>query len=112
MIYVTQYSREDHLTTVGWFEQDGSWHGMRDCECDTEAHRFINYLNGGSGMDFGEIAEVGDLPTPLVYDLVELQNRFATFEAKFNLSCGTDLESVGAILAVFRRFLLKWGGGV
>lgn len=57
MTFVTSYSREDRLWTVGYFDPDNHWHAMRDCGSEEEAYSFINFLNGGSGKPFGQGGE-------------------------------------------------------
>lgn len=60
MTYVTQYSKQEKLWTVGtWTPSahgDPTWNPEMDFDSREKAHEFINYLNGGKGnpFDWGE----------------------------------------------------------
>jgi len=76
MMYATIYSAEDRMWTVGYFDHDGQWHAMRDCESDAEAFRFINFLNGGTGWEFDPEAE--QAAPPSCKDTLLVINRVVT----------------------------------
>ena len=69
-MYVHKYVARDRLWTVGYFDPQGQWHALFDCDSSDAAIELIHYLNGGerppvavddddadpeSGLDLGRI---------------------------------------------------------
>lgn len=62
MMYVSVFTPEDRMWSVGFYDPQGKFRSMRDFDSDQEAAAFINYLCGGDGRNFDDAKEVVGAP--------------------------------------------------
>lgn len=95
-MYVSRFSAEDRLHTVGYYDPGGAWHGTADCDSEDKAQNLIHFLNGGMAPEVDLLTEAVNLLSVRIskfLDLISASLEKRVEEIREAIKTGKPLEA-------------------